>query len=80
MKIKVELPEQECKEICEITGIAEKGLALRKFLADSLAFHRRQRIAQKFQTGECSADLAGYEATKSRERTQARTLANSWRG
>lgn len=79
MKITVELPEQDLQEIYEITGIAKKGPAVRQFLADSLILHRRQRIAQKFLTGEWSSALKGYEATKSRDRTQAGTLAESWR-
>ncbi len=79
MKITVELPESELREICEITGIHKKGPAIRKLLSDSLMLQRRARIAQRFLSGEWSAELDDYEATKKAERAEARTLAEQWR-
>lgn len=79
MKITVELPDSELREICEITGIRKKGPAIRKLLADSLMLRRRTRISQKFLSGEWSAELEGYEAAKNAELTQAKTLADQWR-
>jgi len=79
MKITVELPDSELAEICEITGVAKKGPAIRKLLADTLRAQRRAKIAGKFLTGEWSADLTGFEATKTTDRTQAQTLSDQWR-
>lgn len=79
MKITVELPDSELREICHITGIRKKGPAIRKLLSDSLMLQRRAKISQKFLTGEWSAELKGYEASKSTERQQATTLAEQWR-
>lgn len=79
MKITVELPEDEVREICELTGIAKKGPAIRKLLADSVMLQRRARISEKFLTGEWSAELDGFEAGKEAERQTARTLAEQWR-
>jgi hypothetical protein len=79
MKITVELPEAELREICELTGIRKKGPAIRKLLGDSLMLQRRLRISQKFLTGEWSAELDGHEAAKIAEREEARTLAEKWR-
>lgn len=79
MKITVELPDSELREICEITGIRKKGPAIRKLLADSLMLQRRARVARKFLTGECAAELPGHEAAKRAERSDARTLSEKWR-
>lgn len=79
MKITVELPENELNEICEITGIAKKGPAIRKLLFDSLLAQRRAKIAGKFLSGEWSAELSGYEATKSSDRKKSHKLSEQWR-
>jgi hypothetical protein len=79
MKITVELPESELVEICEITGIAKKGPAIRKLLADTLQAQRRAKIAGKFLTGQWSAELSGFEASKATDRAQSQTLSEQWR-
>jgi len=79
MKITVDLPESELTEICEITGIAKKGPAIRKLLADTLQTQRRAKIAEKFLTGQWSAELKAFEACKAADRSQSRTLSEQWR-
>lgn len=79
MKVTVELPEEEMREICELSGIAKKGPAIRMLLTDALQLRRRARISEKFLTGEWSAELEGYETAKNAERRAARTLAEQWR-
>lgn len=79
MKVTVELPEEEMREICELSGISKKGPAIRMLLSDALQLRRRARISQKFLTGEWSAELDGYEAAKAKEKDTAQTLATQWR-
>ena len=79
MEITVEIPESELAEICEITGVSKKGPAIRKLLFDTLRAQRRATIAGKFLTGEWSADLDGFESTKTADRTQSQTLSAQWR-
>lgn len=79
MKITVELPENELAEICEITGIKKKGPAIRKLLGDTLQGQRRARIANKFLTGQWSAELEGFESSKVAERSESQTLSEQWR-
>lgn len=79
MKVTVELPEEEMREICELSGIAKKGPAIRLLLSDALQLRRRARISEKFLTGEWSTELEGYETAKDSERRAARTLAEQWR-
>jgi len=79
MKITVELPENELAEICEITGVAKKGPAIRKLLADTLQAQRRAKIADKFLTGEWSAELDSFEASRAADRSESKTLTEQWR-
>ena len=79
MKITVDLPEKDLAEVCEMTGITKKGPAIRKLLADTLQTRRRAKIANKFITGEWSADLDGFEAAKAVDRAAASTLSEQWR-
>lgn len=79
MKITVELPDAEWRAICEITGIQKKGPAIRKLLADAVRQQQRAIIAQKFVSGEWSAELEGYESAKVAEKQKANTLAEQWR-
>ena len=79
MKITVDLPESELREISRITGIAKKGPAIRKLVADTLLLQRRAEVSAKFLSGEWSAKLDGYEATRAAERAKTQTLADKWR-
>ena len=79
MEITVDLPDNELREICEITGIHKKGPAIRKLGENSLMIERRRRIAKKFMEGTYSAELSGYEAVKRTEREASQTLSELWR-
>jgi len=79
MKITVELPECELSEICRITGIPKKGPAIRKLLADTLLLQRRARISEKFLSGEGSAELEEFAASKAADRAKALNLSELWR-
>ena len=61
MKITVELPDSEMKEICRLTGENKKGPAIRKLVADALMLKRREQLAQKFIDGEWGVELKGFE-------------------
>ncbi len=79
MKITVDLPEAELREICAITGIKKKGPAIRKLLEQSLLLQRRARIAEKFISGEWSAELKSFEPTREAGRQADQTLSEAWR-
>jgi hypothetical protein len=44
MKITVDLPDKEIREITRLTGISKKGPAIRKLLADTLMLQRRAHL------------------------------------
>lgn len=79
MKITVELPEDDLREICSITGIKKKGPAIRKLLEDALQLQRRAEISGKFLTGDWSAEVEGLEASREGDRSKSQTLAEQWR-
>jgi hypothetical protein len=79
MKITVDLPESELREITRLTGIAKKGPAIRQLLSDTLQHRRRAELTEHYLTGTWSADLVGYEASRAADRTTAATLAEQWR-
>jgi len=79
MKITVDLPAQDLKRICEMTGIRKKSPAIRKVLQDSLRLRRRAEISEKFLRGEWSAELEGFEAARDRDRCASQSLAELWR-
>jgi hypothetical protein len=68
MRITVELPDSEIKEICRITGESKKGPAIRKLVADALMLKRRQALMQKFISGEWGVELKGFEEARAAER------------
>jgi hypothetical protein len=64
MKITVEIPDSDIKEICRVTGEKKKGPAIRKLVADALMLKRREKLAQKFIEGKWGVDLKGFEAAQ----------------
>jgi hypothetical protein len=79
MKVTVELPDEDIREICEISGTSKKGPAIRMLLNDALTLRRRERVSRKFLTGEWSVELEGFESARESDRRKARTLAVQWR-
>jgi hypothetical protein len=62
MKITVEIPDSEIKEICRVTGESKKGPAIRKLVTDALLLKRREKLVEKFITSEWGVELKGFEA------------------
>jgi Arc/MetJ family transcription regulator len=79
MRVTIDLPEADLKEICRITGISRRSTAIRKLVADTLLRHRRVEISGKFLSDEWSAELENFEAKRSVDRTKSRTLSELWR-
>jgi hypothetical protein len=68
MKITVEIPDSEIKEICRMTGENKKGPAIRKLVTDALMLKRRESLAKKFIDGEWGVELKGFEAGQAADR------------
>jgi hypothetical protein len=79
MKITVEIPDSDIKEICRVTGESKKGPAIRKLVADALMLKRREMLAQKFISNEWGVELKGFEAAQSAEQKADSQSQERWR-
>jgi hypothetical protein len=75
MKVTVEFPDSDLKEICRVAGERKKGPAIRKLVMDALLMKRREAIANKFISGEWGVELAGFEAGRAADREIAKQRA-----
>jgi hypothetical protein len=79
MKITVEVADSELKEICFFTGEKKKGPAIRKMVTDALMMKRRERLAQKFISGEWGVELSTFEEVRAKDRQAAKKRDRDWR-
>ncbi len=79
MKITVEISDSDIKEICRVTGESKKGPAIRKLVADTLMLKRREKLAQKFISGEWGVDLKGFEAAQAADKKGENRDEERWR-
>ncbi len=79
MKITVEIPDSEIKEICRVTGESKKGPAIRKLVADALMLKRREELAQKFISSDWGVELKGFEAAQAADRQTDSQGQERWR-
>lgn len=79
MKITVEFPDSEVKEICRVTGEKKKGPAIRKLVTDALRLKRRAALVEKFVSGEWGVELAGLEEAHAADRQADSLRAKRWR-
>jgi len=79
MKITVEIPDSDIKEICRLTGESKKGPAIRKLVMDALLLKRREKLAQKFITSEWGVELKGYEEAQIADQLAGSQGEERWR-
>jgi hypothetical protein len=80
MKITVDLPDSDVKEICFYTGKKKKGPAIRQMVTDALMMKRREKLAQKFISGEWGVELAGFKAGQAKDHRANEKAERTWRG
>jgi hypothetical protein len=79
MKITVELPDSDVKEICRVTGESKKGPAIRKLVTNALMLKRREKLAQKFITGEWGVELKSFEEAQAADQQADSQGGERWR-
>ena len=79
MKVTVELSDSELKEVCRITGQSKKGPAIRMLVVDTLMLKRRERLAEKFISGEWGVHLPSFVLHVSIQSCGASFRAKKWR-
>ncbi len=79
MKVTVELSESDLRKVCKVTGVSKKGPAIRMLVIDALMLKRRERLAQKFISGEWGLGLDGVAAGMAADRQSEGRRATKWR-
>jgi hypothetical protein len=80
MKITVDLPDSELREICLFSGETKKGPAIRKMVEEALMMKRREILSKKFISGEWGVGLATFEEGKARDRQAGKKCDQKRRG
>ena len=68
MKITVELPEKDLKDIIRFSGEKKKGPAITKFLATELMLRRRRELSQEVMSGKFRAEFPNWEQLRAGDR------------
>ncbi len=79
MKVTVDIPDSDLEEILFFTGESKKGPAIRKMVTDALMLKRRQRLAQKFISGEWGVDLDPFEEGQAQDLRSDEKHGLAWR-
>ncbi len=74
MKITVEIPERDLKDIMRFSGEKKKGPAIARFLTSKLMLERRRELSEEIRSGRWSVDLPDWRETRTRERHQDQKL------
>lgn len=64
MKITVDLPERDLRDILRYSGEKKKGPAIVKFLASSLMLRRRRELSDEVMAGKTHVEFSHLEAMK----------------
>jgi len=73
MKITVEVPAHDLKDIMRFSGEKKKGPAIAKFLASELMLRRRRELSDEVMSGKVRFEFPNYEALQDLDRQSAWT-------
>lgn len=74
MKITVDIPDKDLKDIMRFSGEKKKGPAIAKFLATKLMLERRREMSDEIRSGKWTIDLPDWRATRAQEKEHDRKL------
>jgi len=74
MKITVDIPEKDLKDIMRFTGEKKKGPAIAKLVATSLMLRRRRELSDEVMAGKFRVEFPRWEEMREQERMQ-----NPWK-
>ncbi len=74
MKITVDIPDKDMKDIMRFTGEKKKGPAIAKLVATSLMLQRRREMSSEVRSGKWTIDLPDWRVTRAQEKEQDRKL------
>jgi len=76
MKVTVEVSDSDLQDVLELTGERKKGPAIRLLMEQALQLRRRQRIVERFLSGEWGVQLEGFEQAMELERQRLLDVAD----
>ncbi len=68
MKITVDIPEKDMKDIMRFTGEKKKGPAIARLVGDSLMLKRRRELSDEVTSGKVKFEFPHYEALQQLDR------------
>ena len=70
MKITVDIPENDLKDILRFSGEKMKGPAVVKLVASQLMLRRRRELSDEVMAGKFRVELPDWKETRKREREE----------
>jgi len=68
MKITVDIPEKDLKDIMRFSGEKKKGPAIAKFLTSGLMLRRRRELSDEVMSGKMRFEFPHHEAMQELDR------------
>ena len=68
MKITVDIPDKDLKDIMRFSGEKKKGPAIAKLVADTLMLKRRRELSDEVMSGKVRFEFPHYEAMQELDR------------
>ncbi len=68
MKITVDIPENDLKDIMRFSGEKKKGPAIARFLATKLMLERRRELSDEVMSGKFRVDFPAWEEMRRLDR------------
>jgi hypothetical protein len=70
MKITVDIPENDLKDVMRFSGEKKKGPAIVKFVATELMLRRRRELSDEVMAGKFRVEFPDWEESRKREREE----------
>ena len=70
MKITVDIPENDMKDILRFSGEKKKGPAIVKLVASQLMLRRRRELSDEVMAGKFRVELPNWEESRQQEREE----------
>lgn len=70
MKITVDIPENDLKDILRFSGEKKKGPAIASLVASQLMLRRRRQLSDEVMAGKFRVALPDWEESRKRERQE----------
>ena len=64
MKVTVDIPESDLRDIMRFSGEKRKGAAIAKFLESGLMLRRRRELSDEVMSGKVRFEFPNYEASQ----------------